>query len=426
MLWTRPCEERSLYLRGDALNLVVIVPHFVPDLAPTGVVITRIVEELSARGHHVHVFTSYPWYREHKIDPTYEGRWIRHEDVPWGRITRVHPFPTSDKRNIFKRALSFAGFTALLTYVARKGGKVDAVLSMSPPLTLGVAGWMVARARSAPFVFNVQDVFPDVAIDLGLITDRRLIAAAGRIERFCYDHADAVTVLSEDLRSNVRSKMARPEDVHLVPNFVDTERIQPTAHENSYRSEFGLEGKTVVMYAGNVGLSQSLGMVIDVAAALSYEENLVFVINGQGAARRDLEQRAAGLSNVRFIDMQPAERLPEVLAAGDIHLVPLKRGLGRSSVPSKTYSILAAGRPLVASIDEGSEVARIVETAGAGIALPPEDPEALTKAIQRLIESPEELQAMGAAGRSFVESWASPAAIGAAYERLFRGLAADR
>jgi colanic acid biosynthesis glycosyl transferase WcaI len=405
------------------VNLVVLAPHFAPDIAPTGIVMTRIVEELAARGHRMHVYSAYPWYREHRVEPPYAGRTLRHEDVPWGRITRINPFPVADKQNIFRRALSFAGFSAVVTAVARRGPPVDGVLAMSPPLTLGPAGWAVAKARRAPFVFNVQDVFPDVAVELGVLTSRRIIAAACRVERFSYDHADAVTVLSDDLRSNVRSKTSHPERVHVIPNFVDTDSIRPQPHENDYRREFGLQGKTVVMYAGNVGLSQSLDMVMDVAAALSYEESLVFVINGQGAARAGLEERAAGLPNVRFVDIQPSARLPEVLAAADIHLVPLKRGLGRSSVPSKTYSILAAARPLVASVDEGSEVARLVQRSGAGVAVAPDDAEAVTKALQRLIESPEEATEMGLAGRRFVEAWASPAAIAQAYEELFSSLA---
>ena len=124
--------------------------------------------------------------------------------------------------------------------------------------------------------------------------------------------------------------------------------------------------------------------------------------------------------------MQPAQRLPEVIAAGDIHLVPLKRGLAKSSVPSKTYSILAAGRPLIASVDEGSEIARIIERTGAGIAVPPEDAEAFTKAIRQLLDAPERMQQMGEAGREFVESWASPAAVAVAYEELFEELRSQR
>ena len=123
-----------------------------------------------------------------------------------------------------------------------------------------------------------------------------------------------------------------------------------------------------------------------------------------------------------FVDFQPKERLPEVLAAADIHVVPLRRGLARSSVPSKTYSILAAGRPVVASVDEGTEVARVVEEAGAGLAVPPDDPAAFTKALLTLLDDPAGAQAMGRAGRAFVEAWASPAAVAERYEELFEEL----
>ncbi len=162
--------------------------------------------------------------------------------------------------------------------------------------------------------------------------------------------------------------------------------------------------------------------MLDAAGALSYEEDLVFVINGDGAARDELERKARDLSNVRFVDMQPLERVAEVYSAADVHVVPLKKGLARSSVPSKTYSILAAARPLIASVDEGSEVARIVERAGAGVAVPPEDSEAFTKVLRKLLDAPNELTRMGAAGRRFVETWASPAAVASAYETLFEEL----
>jgi colanic acid biosynthesis glycosyl transferase WcaI len=271
-------------------------------------------------------------------------------------------------------------------------------------------------------VFNIQDVYPDIAIELGYISNPRVVKAVTRLERWCYDHADAVTVLSDDLRENLARKTRSPEKVRVIPNFVDTDWIVPAGAENAYRREFGLTGKVVVMYAGNVGLSQPLETVLEAAAALSYDEQLAFVINGQGAKRAELERRARGLGNVHFVDMQPAERLPEVLAAADVHLVPLKRGLASSSVPSKTYSILAAGRPLIAGVDPGSEVERVVERAGAGLAVPPEDAEALTKAIKALADAPSERARMGAAARTFVETWASPAAVAEAYEKLFEEL----
>ncbi|HYF47619.1 MAG TPA: glycosyltransferase, partial [Acidimicrobiales bacterium] len=148
------------------MKLVVICPHFAPDVAPTGEVITRIVEGLVDRGHHVHVVTSFPWYREHRIEPGYEGKLVDHEDTPWGRITRVHPFPTSDKNNLVGRALAYIGFSVLSGLVALRGGRVDGVLAMSPPLTLGLTGWLVGRFRRAKYVLNIQDVYPDVAVEL--------------------------------------------------------------------------------------------------------------------------------------------------------------------------------------------------------------------------------------------------------------------
>lgn len=412
------------------MKLTVLCPHFEPDVAPTGEVMTRIAHELVARGHRLHVVTALPWYRHHDVEPGWEGSILRHERRSWGSVTRVHPFPT-DKRNIPARALAFGGFTAIATVVgALARTRPDAVLAMSPPLTLGLAGWTVARSRGVPFVFNIQDVFPDVAVELGVLKNPQVIRAASWLERFTYRRADAVTVLSDDLADNVRAKVTAggagagrdPAKVRVIPNFVDTGWIRPAATDNAYRRQYGLTGKRVVMYAGNVGLSQSLDLLLDAAAALAHEDDVVFVINGGGAARDDLERKAQGLANVRFVDMQPKERLPEVLAAADVHVVPLKRGLARSSVPSKLYSILAAGRPVVASVDPGTEVARTVEAAGAGVAVPPEDPEAFTKALAWVLDDADRRAELGAAGRRFVERWASPAAVARTYEELFEEL----
>jgi colanic acid biosynthesis glycosyl transferase WcaI len=421
------------------MRVLVICPHYAPDAAPTGEVMTRIGDELVDRGHQLHVVTSLPWYRDHRVEPGWTGRPVRHEDIGATRITRVHPFPT-DKRNIPARALGFAGFTGLAGAMAlggRRGHRPDVVLAMSPPLTLGAAGWLAARRWRVPFVFNIQDVFPDVAVELGAITNRSVIRFASGLERWTYRRADAVTVLSDDLRDNLVAKLQGSvpdpyERVRVIPNFVDTARIAPadrlgTPGGGAYRREHGLGDRPVVMYAGNVGLSQSLELLVEAARVFAASRpDAVFVINGGGSARPDLERQAAGLDNVRFVGFQPPERLADVLAAGDIHVVPLRRGLARSSVPSKAYSILAAGRPVVASVDEGTEVARVVEKAGAGLAVPPDDPEAFSAALAALLDDPARSRAMGAAGRSFVERWVSPAGVAGRYEALFQELGARR
>ena len=406
-----------------SLRIAVLCPHFQPDTAPTGAVMTRIVDELVARGHEVHVITALPWYRDHAIAPGWEGKWIRREVTAWGSITRVYPFPGDDKTNLLRRALGFLGFTVLAAVGGARGGRVDAVLSMSPPLTNGTLGWLIRLIRRGVYVFNIQDIFPDAAVQSGAISatstlGRIVIPVARWLERFSYHRADAVTVLSADLQANVTAKM-RPGAagrVRVIPNFVLTDEIRPLDRHTTYRDELGIGDETVVLYAGNVGFSQSLEMLLYAARRLP---QVTFLINGEGGAKTSLIAAAADIPNVRFGGYQPMERLSEVLATGDIHVVPLKRGLGNVSVPSKTYSILAAGRPVVAAIDPGTEVPRILVASKAGIAVPADDQNAFTSALRELVDNPTRRAEMGVAGRQWVESAASPAAVAAAYEALF-------
>ena len=408
-------------MNPQRLRIAILCPHFDPDTAPTGVVMTRIVSELAELGHEMHVVTALPWYRDHALQPGWDAGWrtgwSRLERTEWGSITRVNPFPGDDKRNLARRAAGFVGFGVAAGLSSMRGGRVDAVIAMSPPLTMGLTGWGTHVVRRGPLIFNIQDVFPDAAVETGAITNKRIIALAEWLERVSYHRAAAVTVLSSDLRDNVAAKVrpSKRSDVRVIPNFVDTDAIRPRDRMTAMRSELGIGSETVVLYAGNVGFSQSLEMVIDAARALP---ELTFVINGDGAARASLVERAGGIANVRFSGYQPADRLPEVLATGDIHLVPLKAGLGRVSVPSKTYSILAAGRPVLAAIDPGTEVPRILAESGGGVCVPPDDPLVLREALQRMVDDPAGRDAMAVAGRRWVESAASPAAVARAYADL--------
>ncbi len=404
------------------LRLVVLCPHFAPDLAPTGVVMTRIVSELAARGHELHVVTSLPWYRNHAIEPGWGGRLWRTEKTEWGSIIRVHPFPGKSKSNLLRRALGFIAFSyAVGIRSVHADGlpfKVDGVLAMSPPLTLGLTGWFTKIIRRAPLVFNIQDVFPDAAIQTGAISNRKIIAAAKWLERMSYQRSDAVVLLSQDLRANIANKIDKRfhQRLHVIPNFVDTYAITPQNRMTAYRSELGIGDQLVVMYAGNVGFSQSLNLVVDAAAKFP---DVAFVINGDGAARKKLEEDCAQLTNVYFGDYQPIERLSEVLATGDIHLVPLRAGLASVSVPSKSYSILAAGRPMLAAIDPGTEIPNMLQQSGAGVAVEPDNSTAFIEALRQLVSGREQLREMGSRGRAWVETHASPASVAARYEAIF-------
>lgn len=404
-------------MTSPRFRIAVLCPHFAPDTAPTGVVITRIVHELAARGHELHVVTALPWYRHHSIEPGWRGRPVRRERTDWGSITRVHPFPGGDKRNLARRAAGFAGFSVLAGAASLRGGRVDAVIAMSPPLTLGLTGWGTHLVRRGSLIFNIQDVFPDAAVETGAITNGRVISLARWLERVSYQRSSVVTVLSDDLRDNVAAKVdpSRRGDIRVIPNFVDTDAIRPGDRMTAYRAELGIGDEPVVMYAGNVGFSQSLDLLLGAAAR---RPEVTFVVNGDGAARAELQARAADLPNVRFAGYQPVERLSEVLATGDIHVVPLKAGLGRVSVPSKSYSIFAAGRPLLAAIDPGTEVPRILERSSAGLSVAPDDPAAFAAGLDTLLADPVAAQDMGRRGRAWVEAEASPAAVAMAYEQL--------
>jgi len=415
---------------GRRMKFIVLCPHFEPDTAPTGVVMTRIVHELAKLGHEIHVVTALPWYREHRVESGWtQTTWrTRTTSTTWGSVTRLNPFAGGDKKNLWRRALGFIGFSVISIFAGLQAGRVrgdqrrvDAVIAMSPPLTLGLSGWLIAKGRRAPLVFNIQDVFPDAAIETGAITNAAVIKVSRWLEKISYRFASIVTVLSDDLRDNVVAKLplAQASKVVVIPNFVDTEVIRPLDRMTKYRDELGIDDRPVVMYAGNVGFSQSLNLLLDAAREFP---DVAFVVNGSGAARSVLEAEAKKSTNVIFGDYQPIERLSEVLATADIHAVLLKRGLGKVSVPSKTYSIMAAGRAVVAAIDPGTEVTRLIAGAQCGHAVLPDDSAALIEALRMMLADFYEIRQMGERARRFVEQVASPTSVAQQYVTAVSGL----
>ena len=176
------------------------------------------------------------------------------------------------------------------------------------------------------------------------------------------------------------------------------------------------------MYCGNVGFSQSIELLADAAREMADVPDLVFVVNGGGSAIGEVRRRAEGLDNFRIIPYQPVERVPEVLAAADVHVIPLRKGLAWSSVPSKLYKILAVERPVIASVDEGTEVGRVVVEAGAGHAVPPDVAAPLVESLREILGSEATMEAMGNSGRTWVEEWTTPRRAAESYERLFASL----
>ena len=400
------------------MRLLVITPHYEPDTAPTGLIITSLVSQWAEKGHQIEVITSLPWYEKHEISDQWKGRLVRKEENGPVTVTRLHPFP-QEKSKTLRRAVSFLAFSLLALVVAIfKKGPFDAVVALAPPLTLGNVGKALAVRHRCKLILNLQDIFPDVAIALGKVKSRFLIKSLQKYEKFTYSGSDALTVLSKDLEENVSNKISSmriPPKVEVIPNFLISESIKPQSRYTKYREEYELGEKLVVMYAGNLGNSQSFELMIKAAENHEKREDVIYVINGSGVMSETLKDKATELRNLKVIDYQPIKRLPEVLATADIHIVPLRTGLGHMSVPSKIYSVFAAGRPVLASVDSETEIERIIRASGAGIAVQPDDFNSFRDKLEELIENSELREEMGNKARIWLEKWYSPEIIAGSY-----------
>ncbi|MBI3945011.1 MAG: glycosyltransferase family 4 protein [Armatimonadetes bacterium] len=404
------------------MRILLLTLYFEPDITANAAILTRLAEELAALGHAVSVVTAFPHYAGNRIDPRYRGTLIeraRHGDI---RVTRTYVYVASDKGSLRARLLNYASFNLLSVVAGLLSPAPDVVLAPSPPLTIGLTAWLLGSLKRVPFVYNVQDIYPDIAIRLGILTNPRAIRAFRRLEDFVYRRAAAVSVLSEGFRQNLLGKGVPPAKLRIIPNFVDPDLVRPQPKENPFARREGLADRFVALYAGNIGLSQGLETLLGACAHLRDLPDFLAVIVGNGAARPALEARAQemGLSNVRFLPFQPKEDLAMMYASADVSLVLLKRGIGAESVPSKAYAILASGRPILAAVDAGADTDRLIQDARCGVAVPPEDPAALARAIRALRADPAARAQMGRRGREHVVAHYSPGAIARQYEALLR------
>jgi colanic acid biosynthesis glycosyl transferase WcaI len=294
------------------------------------------------------------------------------------------------------------------------------ILAPSPPLTIGLGAFLVSRLRRAPFIYNVHDIYPDIAVRLGLLKNPRLVGLFRRLEKFVYGAAAAITVLAPVSRDNLLAKGVPPGKVRVIPNFADAGRVRPLARRNGWAERQGLNGQFVVMYAGNLGSSQPVEVLLAAARLLRDDPAVRVVIVGSPARVAALRAAEGGNGgNVLFLPFQPKADVPEMYAAADVNVVLLRREVGAESVPSKTYTIMASGRPVLASVAEANEVAGLVRRAECGLWVPPEDPAALAGAVRQLQADPALRERLGRNGRQAVEAQFNQRGVARAYLELF-------
>ena len=402
---------------------------FAPDGVSTAQLMTELALELQAQGHQVTVLTSTPHYN---VEP--EARARQPLTRRWGGLLytsqlngiRVYhaSIPVKGAR-VGARLLDYLRFHAISTLAGLVAvGRYDILLVPSPPLTIGLSAWLLGLLRRVPFIYNVQEIYPDVAVSLGVLQNRRVIDALERLERFIYNRARAITVISEWFRRRLLDKGTDDAKLSVIPNFVDTDFMQPGPKENDFAQMHDLANKFVVLYAGNIGLTQGFETILDAARRLAHLPDLRFVIVGDGTRRAWLEaQLASGeYANVQLLPYQPRSRVPQIYAAADLCLVPLKKGTAQETFPSKIYTIMAAGRAVVAAADPDSELAWVVKQAQCGWSIAPDDAPALAQTIAAAHAARAELTQKGASGRGYVLRRHSRRAVTQQYDRLIRQL----
>jgi colanic acid biosynthesis glycosyl transferase WcaI len=403
------------------MRILLLSTYFRPESATNAILMTLISEELTRQGHQVTVITGMPHYDNNSVWPEYRGKLWKREQHGEIRIHRVYLYVPSKKTSMVGRLLNYLSFNVTSTLAGLLVGRHDVLLVPSPPLTNGVTGWLLSRLHRIPFIYNVQDIYPDVAVRLGVLKSPRVIRLFERMELFVYRKAKAVSVISDSFQRNLARKGMPTEKIRIIPNFIDTDFVKPLPRCNAFSQEHQLNDRFVVLFAGNVGLSQGLESVIDAAHRLQHIPEIQFLIVGNGSSKAALIERAAqlGLQNVLFLPLQPYDRVPELYSAADVCLIPLRRGLTEDSVPSKLFSIMGVARPVIASVDRESDTYKVIAEAGCGLCTGAEEPQELADAVLTLYHDRTQALEMGRRGRAYVEQHYTCVSVARKYSELF-------
>lgn len=384
------------------MRVLILSQHFDPEP------ITRpmdVAKGLAARGHSIEVLTGLPNYPLGHLYPGYRLRMLQREVMENIPVTRVILYPSHSKSSL-ARIASYCSFMVSAVIGSFFMGPCDVIYVRHPPLTLGVAAWLIGLSRGVPFVYDVQDIWPESGVWSGMLKDGRLVRILKVLEKFVYRRASHILVVTEAARQNLIGKGVDPKKVSIASQLIDEKAFaEPNpARVAEIRKEYDLAERFVVLFAGNIGLVQGLETVVDAAALLNDEPSVRFILMGGGVDRdRLLRKVAAGnLTNVTFIAQRPESEMPDYMAVADAMLLSLRYSeVCEYSIPLKTFAYMAASRPIIAAIKGAA--AALVAKAGAGFVIEPENPEALAKEVRKLMRlSDSERARLGNEGRKYM------------------------
>ncbi len=381
------------------MRVLVLTQYFTPEVGATQTRLHTFAAGLAARGHEVEVVCERPNHPQGVVHPDYRRRPVRRQRLDGfrGAWVWVHTAPQKSARDYMT---FYASYAAMATAWGSLTRRPDVIFASSPPLPVGAAAAALSRVHRCPWVLDVRDLWPEVAVALGELSNPRMLALAERLERFLYRDAAALTTVTEPFRDHIRRTPGLSGDVTLMPN--GTTRLWVEAAERSVdRATVSLpKDRFIWTYAGNLGRAQGLATALQAADLVG--EGFQLVLLGDGAARRALEEQAAGLTpdRVVFRRQVPPDAAADILRASDALLVSLSPAPALNTfVPSKLFDCCAVGRPVIVAAP--GEAARLADEADAGLTVAPGDPQALADAVRRLRDDSLLRTRLSAAGRRF-------------------------
>jgi len=387
------------------MRILYLSQYFPPEVGATQTRAYEMARGLVQAGHQVTMLTEVPNHPSGIVQPDYRRRlWVRrtHEG-----LDVLHGWVWASPHKNFVNRMAFylsymAGATLMGLLLAR--GRYDAIYCTSPPLFAGGAGLALRFLRRTPLIFEVRDLWPESAVEMGELHNRWAIQLSAWLAEQCYRHSRHIVVVTEGIRQSLIAKGVPPAKIDLIANGANTELFQPQpTAAASLRQQLNLTDAFVVVYAGILGLAQGLETVLAAAAALQSQPHIQFLFVGTGPREQALHEyaRHLALTNVHFLGQQPREAMPAYLSLADVAVVPLRDvPVFEGALPSKLFDAWACECPTLTSIR--GEAQNLVEQAGAGRFVSPESPAELAVAILALSEQPAERKEMGQRGRAFV------------------------
>jgi glycosyltransferase involved in cell wall biosynthesis len=385
---------------GRPARVLFINRSYWPDVEATGQFLTELCEDL-AEEFEVHVLCGRP-------QQTAEAQHAAEYGSSMRRGVAIHRLRHTqfDKASFWGRLANMVTFQLSAAWQSLRVPRPDITVVETDPPLLCLLGWLLERVRGTRLVCYLQDIYPDVAVALGKLRRGWVERLLRRTFFAVYRRSSAVIVLSRDMRNLLVASGVPADKVQTIPNWADTDEIYPVKSDNRFRRDHGLDGKFVVMYSGNMGMSQRLEQVLEAADLLRDRDDIEFALVGDGADRRNLQRRVAEkrLGNVRFYDYQPKSALADSLSAADVHLVILRPEIKQLLMPSKLYGVLASGTPAIVLADRDCELADVVVRQDAGVVVPSDATAELAAAIRKAADSPERLERQGLNARRYAEA----------------------